>query len=59
MVKRMMKLAKNRNAVVITGRPVQIVMIQAKTPTELGTAMMIEAALKKDSYTEGNPVANM
>ena len=34
-----------------TGRPVQMVASQAKTPTALGTAMMMEAALKKDSET--------
>jgi hypothetical protein len=54
-----MKLAKNMNAVVKTGRPFQIVASQANTPTALGTAMMIEAALKNDSDTLGKPVANM
>ena len=50
-----MKLAKNMKAVVKTGRPVQIVAIQANTPTALGTAMMMEAALKKESDTLGKP----
>ena len=52
-------LAKNRKAVVITGRPVQIVAVQANTATALGTVMMIEAPLKNDSARAGMPVANM
>src|SRR6202046_3707280 len=59
MVKRMMKLAKNMKAVVKIGRPNQIVASQANTPTADGSAMMMEAALKKLSDTPGNPVANM
>ena len=52
-------LAKNRKAVVMTGRPSQIVAIQANTATALGTVMMIEAPLKKESARLGRPVANM
>src|SRR5947209_18147885 len=59
MVKSTMKLAKNMNAVVNTGLPVQIVAIHANTATALGTTMMIEAALKKESEMLGSPVANM
>ena len=51
--------AKKRNAVVKTGRPVQIVAIQAKTATALGMAMMIDTPLKKDSARSDRPVANM
>src|ERR1700678_134979 len=58
-VNRKMKLAKKRNAVVSTGRPVQIVAIQANTETALGTAMIIEAALKNASERLGRPVANI
>jgi hypothetical protein len=54
-----MKLEKNMKAVVKTGLPVQIVAIQAKTPTALGTAIIIDAALKKDKETPGSPAANM
>ena len=36
-----------------TGRPVQMVASQAKTATALGTEMMIEAALKKESARDG------
>ena len=53
------KPAKNRKAVVKTGRPVQIVASQANTATALGMAMMIDAALKNDSARGGRPVANM
>src|SRR4029079_15952077 len=52
-------LAKNRNAVVIAGRPVQIVAIQAKIATALGSAMMIDSLEKNDSAMVGSPVANM
>ena len=52
-------LAKNRKAVVNTGRPVQIVAIQANTATALGMVMMSEAPLKNDSARLGRPVANM
>src|SRR6201746_215403 len=52
-------LAKNRNAVVITGRPAQIVAIQANTATALGTVITIEAPEKKLSERPGRPVANM
>ena len=54
-----MTLAKKRNAVVIIGRPVQIVAIHAKTASALGIAMMIDAPLKNDSASDGRPVANM
>ena len=47
--------AKNRKAVVKTGRPVQIVAIQANTATALGMAMMIEAPLKNDSASARQP----
>src|SRR6201996_9847146 len=59
MVKRMMKEAKNRKAVVKTGLPVQMVASHANTPTALGNAMMMEAAEKKDRDMPGRPVANM
>ena len=36
-----------------------MVASQAKTPTALGTTIMMEAALKKESETPGRPVANM
>ena len=52
-------LAKNRKAVVMTGRPSQIVAIQANTATALGTEMMIDAPLKNDIARLGSPVANM
>ena len=42
-----------------TGRPVQMVPIQAKTETALGMAMIMLAAPKKDSARPGRPVANM
>ena len=42
-----------------TGRPVQIVAIQANTATALGMAMTMLAALKNDSDSGGRPVANM
>ena len=42
-----------------TGRPVQIVAIQANTVTALGTAMMIDTPLKNDSARSDMPVANM
>ena len=51
--------AKNRNAVVKTGRPVQIVASQANTATALGTVMTIDAPEKKDRLRPGRPVANM
>src|SRR5664279_215927 len=54
-----MNPAKNRNGVVNWGLPVQMVAIQAKTATALGTAMTKLAALKKDSDITGRPVANM
>ena len=44
---------------VSTGRPVQIVAIQANTATALGMAMTKEAPLKNDSAMIGQPVANM
>ena len=53
------KPAKNRNAVVNSGRPVQIVAIQANTATALGMTMMKLAALKNESENGGRPVANM
>ncbi len=59
MVKSRMNEAKNRKDVVKTGRPVQMVASQAKTPTALGTVMMMLAALKKESEILGRPVANM
>src|SRR5690348_5700433 len=59
MVNNTMKLAKNMKAVVNTGLPVQIVAIHAKIATALGTVMMMDAALKKDSEIAGSPVANM
>src|ERR1700710_311052 len=59
MVNSTMNEAKNANGVVNTGRPVQIVASHANTPTALGTAMMIEAALKNDSEMLGSPVANI
>ena len=43
----------------MTGRPHQIVAIQAKTETALGMVMMNEAPLKNDSDRNGMPVANM
>ncbi len=59
MTKRMIVLAKKRKAVVITGRPVQMVAVQAKIATALGMTMMSETPLKNDSARVGNPVANM
>ena len=57
---RTMKLAKNRNAVLNTGRPPQIVAVQANTATALGRVMMMRgAAEKNDSDRLGRPVANM
>src|SRR4051794_32098486 len=50
---------KNRNGVAKTGRPVQIVAIQANTATALGTEITMDAALKKESEMIGRPVANM
>ncbi|OIQ68352.1 hypothetical protein GALL_500540 [mine drainage metagenome] len=50
---------KNRNGVLNTGRPVQMVAIQAKTATALGMAMTKLAALKNDSDKAGMPVANI
>ncbi len=52
-------LAKNRKAVVNTGRPVQIVAVQANTATALGRVMIIDAPEKNDSARLGRPVANM
>src|ERR1700736_4740135 len=52
-------MAKNRKAGVMTGRPSQIVAIQANTATALGTEMMIDALLKNDIARLGSPVANM
>ena len=49
MTNSMMKPAKKRNGVLNTGRPVQIVAIQAKTATALGIAMTKLAAQKNDS----------
>ena len=43
----------------MTGRPSQIVAVQAKTATALGTVMMIDAPLKNESARFGSPVANM
>src|SRR6185437_3512165 len=54
-----MKPTKYRNAVVITGRPVQIVAVHANTPMALGMVMMNEAPEKKASDMNGIPVANM
>ncbi len=42
-----------------TGRPVQIVAVQAKTATALGRVMMIEAPEKKPRARLGRPTANM
>ena len=53
------KPAKNRKAVVKTGRPLQIVASQANSETALGMAMMMETALKNDSAMVGRPVANI
>ena len=50
---------KNRNAVVITGRPSQMVASHANTATAEGIVMAIEAAEKNESQSQGNPVANM
>ena len=36
-----------------------MVASQAKTPPPIGSAMMMLAALKKDSEMPGRPVANM
>ena len=51
--------AKNRKAVVITGRPSQMVASQANTATAEGNTITIEAPEKKDSPRPGRPVANM
>ena len=58
MVKSRMKLAKNRNGVVKTGRPVQMVAIQANTPTARQRDDD-RGGGKKLSDTFGRPVANM
>jgi len=52
-------LAKNRKAVVTTGRPSQIVAIQANTATALGTEMMIDAPLKNDIGALGTLTKNL
>ena len=54
-----MKPTRNRNGVRKTGRPCQIVAIQANTETALGIAMTMLAPLKKESETVDSPVANM
>ena len=54
-----MKPAKNRNGVENAGRPVEMVPSQEKMEIALGTAMMIDTALKKDSAIGGKPVANI
>ena len=46
-------------AVVITGRPDQMVAIQANTATALGRVMTNEAPPKNESASGGMPVANM
>ena len=50
---------KNRKAVVITGRPYQIVAIHAKTATAEGTVITIDAPEKNDKPKPGSPVANI
>ncbi len=50
---------KNRNAVVMTGRPSQIVASHANTATAEGTVITIEAPEKNDSPSPGRPVANI
>lgn len=59
MTKTMMKPAQNRKDVFKTGRPVQIVAIQAKNDTALGMTIRIDTAPKKDSAIVESPVANM
>src|SRR5690348_5860892 len=51
--------AKNLNAVVNTGLPVQIVATQANTDTAEGITITKLAAEKNPNATEGKPVANM
>ena len=50
---------KNRNAVVMTGFPSQMVASQANTATADGNVMTIDAPEKNASPSAGNPVANM
>lgn len=44
---------------VTTGRPVQMVAIQANTAIALGSVMMNDAPEKNDSDMNGMPVLNM
>src|SRR6185437_4415324 len=50
---------KYKKAVVITGRPSQIVASQANTATAEGKTIAIEAPEKNDRPRPGRPVANM
>ena len=53
------KPAKNRNGVLNTGRPDQIVAIHANIATALGIEITMLAAPKNASASAGMPVANM
>src|SRR5581483_2593823 len=50
---------KYRKVVVMTGRPSQMVAIQANTATADGKTIAIEAPEKNESPSPGSPVANM
>ena len=59
MTNRMTNPAKNRNGVLNTGLPSQIVAIHENTATELGIEITMLAAPKMDRATVGKPVANI